>query len=416
MDRVIEKKKWTTRRILTIAGIAALVILVVYRLVSDTKSKLNVDFEKITVATIENGPFQEFIAIDGSVQPIKTYLLDIIEAGTVEKKFLEDGQSVRKGDTLLKLSNTTLQLDYMNRENQLLDLMNERQNVDVTMRQQEIVTLNNLAEIERQLALAKRAYERNKDLIKTKMVSQEDYQASEDEYNFQKRRHELGQRSLKQDRDMRVQRINQLDNSINRMEENLKLSRNTLNNLYVIAPANGLLSTLQAEIGESKQVGENIGQVDDLDGFKVRASIDEHYISKVYPDLKGSFEFNNKNYDLVIRKVYPEVQQGEFQVDMEFAGETPKGIRRGQTLQIRLQLSDATEATLIPRGGFYNTTGGNWIFVVDESEGSANRRNIRLGRQNPKFYEVLEGLQKGEKVVVSSYEGYEDIDMLVIRK
>ena len=415
MDRVIEKKKWTTQRILTIAGISLLVLFVLYRLITDTQSKLNVDAEKISIAEIKTGEFQEFIAIDGAVQPIKTYYLDIIESGTVEKKFIEDGRKVREGDTLIKLSNTTLQLDYMNRESQLLDLMNDRQTTDINMRQAEIQTRNQIADIEYQLKLAERIYKRNQELVKTNMVSQEEYAQSKDNFEYQKRRHDLGIRSLNQDQQMRVQRIRQLDESIRRMERNLDLSKNTLNNLYIKAPTDGLLSMLRAEIGEAKQVGENIGQIDDLNGYKVRASIDEHYISKVYDGLNGEFEFNGKNYLLVIKKIYPEVQQGEFQVDMEFANQAPKGIRRGQTLQIRLQLSDSKQAVLVPRGGFYNTTGGNWIFVVSKDGTLAERRNIRLGRQNPKFYEVLEGLKVGDRVVVSSYEGYDKIDQLVIR-
>ncbi|MDX2304822.1 MAG: HlyD family efflux transporter periplasmic adaptor subunit [Microscillaceae bacterium] len=416
MDRVIEKKKWTTQRILTIAGVSLLVIFIIYKLIGDTRSKLNVEFEKISISTVMKGEFQEFIAIDGSVQPIKTYYLDIIESGTVEKKFIEDGRKVKRGDTIIKLSNTTLQLDYMNRETQLLDLMNDRQTTDINMRQTEIQTRNTIADIEYQLKLAERIYKRNQELIGSKMVSQEDFAQSKDNYEYQKKRYELGIRSLNQDQQMRVQRIRQLDESIQRMQSNLNLSKNTLDNLYIVSPTDGLLSTLQAEIGEAKQVGENIGQIDDLNGFKVRASIDEHYISKVYNGLHGEFEFNGNVYELVVKKIYPEVQQGEFQVDMEFARKAPRGIRRGQTLQIRLQLSDSKEAILIPRGGFYQTTGGNWIFVLSPNGDVAEKRNIRLNRQNPKFYEVVEGLKVGEKVVVSSYEGYENIDQLVIKK
>jgi HlyD family secretion protein len=416
MDRVIVKKRWTTQRILTIVGSAILVIFVIYQLLGDTKSKLNVETEKISISSVQKGAFQEFIAIDGAVQPIKTYYLDIIESGTVVKKFVEDGRPVDKGDTILKLTNTTLQLDFMNRESQLLDLMNQRQTTEVNMRQDEIRNLNSIADIDYQLKLAERVYERNKQLIGTNMVSQEDFKQSKDNFEYQKKRFELAQRGLSQDIKLREQRIKQLDESVNRMRKNITLSQSTLDNLYIVSPTDGQLSQLRAEIGEAKQVGENIGQIDDLTGFKVRAGIDEHYISKVYPGLNGEFEFNNKTYQLAIKKIYAEVQQGEFQVDLEFVGDAPKGIRRGQTLQIRLQLSDASQAVLIPRGGFYQTTGGNWIFVVNESGSVAERRNIKLGRQNPKFYEVLEGLKPGEKVIVSSYEGYENIEKLMLRK
>ncbi len=414
MDRVIEKKKWTTRRIVTIAAVGLGILFVGYRLLSDTQSRLNVSREKIGVSEVTEGPFREFIAIDGTVLPIRTYFLDIIESGTVEKKYLEDGRRVKKGDTILKLANTTLQLDFMNRESQLLDLINQRQTVDINMRQNEILTLNNLADVDFQLKAAEREYIRNQELIKTNMVSQEVFQASKDNFDYQKQRHALGQRSLTQDRQLRVQRIHQLDESIRRMQNNLDLSQNTLDNLYIVAPVDGMLSTLRAEIGEAKQVGENIGQIDVLNGFKVRAGIDEHYISKIYPELPGEFEFNGKTYALLIKKVYPEVESGEFQVDLEFEPKAPEGIRRGQTLQISLQLSDSRQAILIPRGGFYNTTGGNWVFVVG-SDGRATRRDIKIGRQNPRYYEVLEGLQPGEQVVVSSYEGYEPYELLILK-
>lgn len=414
MDRIIEKKKWTNRKIAYIAGAIFLLVFVIYQIFGNTGSKLNVEIDKISIATVSVGAFQEFIAIDGTIQPIKTYYLDIIEGGTVEKKFMEDGRKIKKGDTILKLTNTALQLDFMNRETQLYDLMNERQTTETNMRQDEITTLNQMADVEYQLKLADRIYRRNEDLVKSNMVSQEEYKQSKDNYEYQRKRHELSQKALAQNYQLRQQRVGQLDESIRRMQKNVGLSQNTLNNLYVTAPIDGQLSTLKAEIGEAKQVGENIGQIDDLNGFKVRADIDEHYISKVYVGLKGEFELNDKTYQLSIKKVFPEVQNGEFQIDLEFENDIPKGIRRGQTLQIRLQLSDASKAVLIPRSGFFQTTGGNWIFVVNGN--TAERRSIRIGRQNPKFYEVLEGLKVGEKVIISSYEGYERIDKLILNK
>jgi HlyD family secretion protein len=253
-------------------------------------------------------------------------------------------------------------------------------------------------------------------LIAEKVISQEEYEASKDQYEYLKKRRNLGERSVKQDAQLMEERLRQLDESINRMEANINMARNTLNNLYVTAPISGQLSTLKAQVGESKEAGENIGQVDDMNGYKVRANIDEHYISRVYPGLEGSFDFNGQNYKLKVAKVFPEVQGGTFQVDLEFAeGSTPEGIRRGQTLQIRLNLNDGGQAVLLPRGGFYQSTGGSWVFVVSESGDHATKRNIRLGRQNPKFYEVIEGLQPGEKVVLSSYDSYGDIDRLELK-
>ncbi|MHC2991040.1 transporter [Pontibacter sp. HJ8] len=417
MDRVIEKKKYTPKKIAFVAGAALVLVVILYNLLfAERSSKLNVDSKRITVGSVQNGVFQEFIAIDGAVEPLKTFYLDITEGGRVEKIYTDDGRMVEKGDTILKLSNTTLQIDFMTRETQLYDLMNERQNSEITMKQDQIRKMNELAEIEYNLALAERAYTRNKMLIAEKVISQEEFEASKDQYEYLKKRKTLGERSVKQDAQLMDERLRQLDESIRRMDANINMARNTLNNLYVTAPIDGQLSTLKAQVGESKGAGENIGQVDDMKGYKVRASIDEHYISRIYPGLEGNFDFNGGNYKLKVAKVFPEVQGGTFQVDMEFAeGTTPEGIRRGQTLQIRLNLNDGGKAVLLPRGGFYQSTGGSWVFVVDPSGDYATKRNIKLGRQNPKFYEVIDGLQPGEKVVLSSYDSYGNIDRLELK-
>lgn len=417
MDRVIEKKKYTPKKIAAVAGATLVLVVVLYNLLfAEHSSKLNVDSKRITLGTVENGVFQEFIAIDGAVEPLKTFYLDITEGGRVEKIYTDDGRMVEKGDTILKLSNTTLQIDFMTRETQLYDLMNERQNSEITMKQDQIRQLNQLAETEYNLALAERAYNRNKMLIAEKAISQEEFEASKDQYDFLKKRKALGDRSVKQDAKLLDDRLRQLDESIRRMQANINMARNTLNNLYVTAPISGQLSTLKAQVGESKGAGENIGQVDDMSGYKVRAAIDEHYISRIYPGLEGNFDFNGQNYKLKVAKVFPEVQGGTFQVDLEFAdAATPQGIRRGQTLQIRLNLNDGGQAVLLPRGGFYQSTGGSWIYVVNESGDQATKRSIKLGRQNPRHYEVLDGLKPGERVVLSSYESYGDIDRLELK-
>ncbi|GAB3819697.1 efflux RND transporter periplasmic adaptor subunit [Pontibacter rugosus] len=362
MDRVIEKKKFTTKKVALIAAGTLVLILVLYNLLfAEHSSKLNVDSERVTLGQVQEGNFQEFIAIDGSVDPLKSFYLDITEGGRVEKIYTDDGRMVEKGDTILKLSNTTLQIDFMTRETQLYDLMNERQNSEITMKQDLIRKENDLAEIEYNLALAERKYERNKMLIAEKVISREEFEAARDEYNYLKKRKMLAERSVKQDAKLMEDRLKQLDESIRRMEANIGMARSTLNNLYVTAPFTGQLSTLKAEVGESKAPGENIGQIDDLNGYKVKANIDEHYISRVYPGLTGNFDFNGKTYKVAIAKVFPEVQNNTFQVDLEFAEGTPEGIRRGQTLQVKLNLNDGGKAVLLPRGGFYQSTGGNWV-------------------------------------------------------
>ncbi|WP_245904991.1 efflux RND transporter periplasmic adaptor subunit [Pontibacter mucosus] len=416
MDRVIEKKKVTPKKIILLAAGATGLALLLYNLLfAEHSSTLNVDSKRLTVGQVSQGMFQEFIAIDGTVEPLKTFYLDITEGGRVEKIYTDDGKMVEKGDTILKLSNTTLQIDFMTRETQLYDLMNERQNSEITMKQDLIRKENDLAEIKYQLALAQRKYDRNKMLIEEKVISREEYEAAKDEYDYLTTRKSLAERSVKQDAQLMTDRLKQLDESIRRMEANIGMARNTLNNLYVTAPFTGQLSTLKAEVGESKAAGENIGQIDDLNGYKVKANIDEHYISKIHPGLSGTFDFNGKSYNVTVAKVFPEVQNNTFQVDLEFAEGTPAGVRRGQTLQIKLNLNDGAQAILLPRGGFYQSTGGNWVFVLNEAGGTAEKRSIKLGRQNPNYYEVLEGLQPGEKVVLSSYDSYGDIDKLELK-
>lgn len=414
MDRIIEKKTWTPKKIALVAAATVLAVFLIYTLVfADHSSALNVKNDRLTIGEAQRGNFQEFIAIDGNVEPLNTIYLDMVEGGRVEKLFTDDGRKISKGDTILKISNSTLQIDFLNRETQLFDLVNERQNSEITMKQDQIKTLNSLAEIEYSLKQAENKYRRNKTLYAEKVIPESEFEQIEAEYAYVKRRKELAEKSLKQDAQLMNKRLRQLDESIERMKANISIARSTLNNLYITAPISGQLSTLKAEVGESKTAGENIGQIDDLNGFKVKANIDEHYISKVYPGLKAEFDFNGKTYPVSVAKVFPEVQNGQFQVDMEFPeGKAPAGIRRGQTLQIRLHLSGGDKALLIPRGGFYQSTGGAWAFVVDKSGKYAEKRTLKLGRQNPQYYEVLDGLKPGDKVIVSSYDGYGEIEKL----
>ncbi|MBX0335138.1 HlyD family efflux transporter periplasmic adaptor subunit [Pontibacter sp. HSC-14F20] len=416
MDRVLEKKNPTPKKIALLTGATLVLVIVLYNLLfAEHTSKLNVETSRVTIGAVQNGMFQEFIAIDGTVEPLKSFFLDIPEGGRVEKIYTDDGRMVEKGDTILKLSNTTLQIDFMTRETQLYDLMNERQNTEISMKQDLIRKQNELAEIEYNLALAERTYNRNKLLIAEKVISQEEYEASKDLYEYQSKRRTLADRSVKQDTQLIKERLRQLDESIKRMTANINMARGTLNNLYVVAPIAGQLSTLRAEVGESKSPGENIGQIDDLDGYKVNASVDQYYISRIFPGLTGTFDFSGRSHQVKVAKLFPEVQNNTFRVDMEFMDGAPQGIRRGQTLQLKLNLNDGAKAVLLPRGGFYQSTGGNWIFVVDKSGEYAVKRPIKLGRQNPQYYEIIEGLQPGEKVVLSSYESYGEIDRLELK-
>ena len=415
MDRIIEKKKWTKSRLFTMVGGSLLVIFILYSFIfAGQGSKLNVSSDRINISEVQYGDFKEFIPIDGNVLPIKTIRLDAIEGGIIEVKYYDGGNVVEAGDTIIKLANNNMVRDFINQETQAYRLINELENTRLTLKQNNFNYQRTLKELEYQIEEANDDLKRAKQLYGEKVISEQEYLRIEREYRRLVDQREI-EKEAQQFEILNAQtQIKQLQETLKRTDRNLEFARENLDNLYIKAPISGRLSTVDGEVGESIDPGQNIGQIDDLNGFKVRATINEHYISRIYEGLAGEFEFAGETYQLVIRKIYPEVSNGLFAVDMDFVDTTPQGIKRGQSLQIKLQLSEQVKALMIPRGSFYQTTGGSWIFAVDESGQMANRRDIRLGRQNPRFYEVLEGLEVGEKVVVSSYSGYEDKDILVI--
>jgi HlyD family secretion protein len=417
VDRVIAKKKWNRKRILSIVGVAALVLLVTFAfLFTSGKSRLNVDTERITISEIRKGNFQEFIPVNGAVQPITTIYLDAIEGGRVEERLVEDGAVVKKGQPILRLSNTDLELSLANQETAVFEVLTQMQSTKNNAVQNTIQQLNQKAEVENALAEAERLYNLNKHLYEEKVIGKQEYQAAENEYTFQRNRKKLNDQTLNQDAISNKQQIGQMGASYARMQNALSLMRRKVGDLVVRAPVDGQLTSLDAEIGQSKNKGERLGQIDVLSGFKVRVDIDEHYISRIMIGQIGETSFAGKDYKLKIRKIYTQVTNGRFQVDMDFMTTPPESIRRGQTLQIRLALSDETQALLLPKGGFYQQTGGNWIFKVAENGNTAYRSDIQLGRQNPDYYEVLSGLQPGDKVVTSSYENYGTMQELVLKK
>jgi len=417
VDRVIAKKRWSKKRILTIAGITGIAGLAAasYYFTSG-KSRLNVDAERITISEVKKGPFQETIPVNGIVLPITTIYLDAVEGGRVEEKYVDDGAVMKKNEPILRLSNTDLELSLANQETAVFDVLTQMQNTRNNAEQNTIRQLNQMAEVDNALIEAERVYKLNKKLYEQKAIGQQEFKSTENNYKYQVRRKNLTEQTLKQDSVSTKQQLGQMGASYSRMQNVLQLTRKKVGDLVVRAPVDGQLTSLDAEIGQSKNKGERLGQLDVMSGFKVRADIDEHYISRIITGLFGGFTFAGKDYKLVVRKVYTQVTSGRFQVDMEFVGEVPQGIRRGQTLQIRLAFSDEVEAVQVAKGGFYQQTGGNWIFKVSESGNTAYKVDIQLGRQNPDYYEVLEGLKPGDKVVTSSYENYGSMQELVLKK
>ena len=417
MDRVIAKKTWTTKRILLIAGIvgiAALIFSSVY--FSSGKSRLNVDSERLSISEIKKGTFQEFIPVNGIVLPQTTIYLDALEGGRVEEKYADDGAIMKKDQPILRLSNTDLELSLANQETQVFNVLTQMNISRNNATQNTTGKLNQMADVDNALAEAERVYKLNKRLYDQKVIGQQEFQQSENNYTYQVRRKKLSDDILQQDGSSVKLMGDQDRQSLSRMQNTLALMRKKVGDLIVRSPIDGQLTSLDAEIGQSKNKGERLGQIDAATGFKIRVDVDEHYISRIFIGLSGLASVSGKDYKLTIKKVFTQVTNGRFQVDMGFDGAAPEGIRRGQTLQIRLALSDETQAVLVAKGGFYQQTGGNWIFKVSENGGTAYKVDIQLGRQNPDYYEVLQGLKPGDKVVTSSYENYGTMQELILKK
>lgn len=413
MDRAIKKKKWTPQRIAIGIGALAFVAFSVYSLMlAGRHSSLNVDREKITVSKVEKGVFDEFIVVTGVVQPLKTYQLDAIEGGYVAQKLLDGGASVKKGDLILKLENQRLMLDFVNRETEMYDLINNLENTRLRLRQDKFALKKTLSELDYLIQQAKDDHDRNAKLFADNVISQQEFTRTKIAYERLQQQRDIEIENQKFQEENSITQIKQLEGTLDRTRLNLSMMKQNLENLSVRAPVSGLLSRVDVEIGASIAAGQNIGQIDDLNGFKMRVEVDEHYISRIFPGLEGSFEFNGKTQQLSVSKVYPEVRNGRFEVDMAFAQSVPDGIRRGQSVPVRLQLGKPAEAVLLSTGGFFSDTGGNWVYVLNESGSRAEKRNISLGRKNPQYFEVLSGLEPGEMVVTSSYENFGDKDVL----
>ncbi len=417
MDRVIQKRKWNSKKVFTILGMGVLLLLIgASYYYTSGKPKLSIDSERLSISEVTKGAFKEFIPVNGVVLPLTTIYLDAQEGGRVEEKYAEDGAMMKKGQPIMRLSNTDLALSLVTQETQVFNLLTQMQIARNAAEQNTVTRLNQMTDVDNLLKEAKRVYELNKHLYEQKAIGVQEFKQSENNYLYQLEKKKLADQILKQDSVSTKQSLQQAKQLFDGSSNALQLTRKKVGDLIVRAPVDGQLTSLDAEIGQNKNKGERLGQIDVLNGYKVRVDIDEHYISRVFIGLAGEFSFSNKQYKLKITKVYSQVTGGRFQVDMQFEGDVPQGIRRGQTLQIGLSLSDETQAIMIPRGGFYQQTGGNWIFKVSADGTKAYRTDIQISRQNPEYYEVVSGLQPGEKVITSSYENYGNMQELILKK
>ncbi len=415
MDKKIKKKNWGIQKIgLYALGLAAAVFLfmAIYR--DAGTSRLNVEQERLLTDTINQGVFKEYITLFGVVEPIKTVYLDAIESGKVEEVMIENGTMVEAGQRILRLSNLDLQLNVLNQEAQVVNQINDIRQTSILMDQQSLNLKELALDIEYRIDLFEKRTARNKLLFQDSVISQVDYEEAQDEYEHLGRRAKLLKQTIEKDSLFQLMQQNQMTTTLDLMKRNLDFAKSSLDNLTIKAPISGQISSLDSEIGQLINRGERIAQIDLLDNFKIRAQIDEYYISRIFPNQQGSFVMDGQTFMLTVNKIYPEVTNGTFEVDMLFVGQQPGNIKRGQSISLKLSLSDETQATLLAKGGFYQTTGGNWVYVIDDS-GVARKRDIRVGRQNPNYYEVLEGLDDGDIVIVSSYENFGDKDELVLK-
>ena len=400
-----------------IAVPSILVLLDLYSLIfGNHDTKLNVQSDRLIISQVERSEFQEFIPVTGTVIPIQTVYIDALEGGRVEDIFVEAGNMVDQGDTILQLENTNLLLDISRQQASMLDQKNSLRNTQLQMEKQKLELYTKLADLDYQISRTKRIYEQNDTLLANKIISRQEYEESKDDYEYNLRKRELAILTAKQDSIMMAIQVEQLAQSLKRVEANLQIARQRLENLTIVAPVSGQLTSLNAEyVGEITSAGERLGQIDILDGFKIRAGIDEHYLSRILTELQGEFDFGGETFRLAIEKIFPEIVDGRFNIDLEFVDTIPSDIRRGQTVHIRLELGDLSEATTLSRGGFYQKTGGQWVFVVDPSGDFAGKRDIRLGRKNTEVFEVLSGLEPGEQVVTSSYDTFGDAERLILK-
>ena len=419
MDRKIEKKTWNTKRILIILGITALVVLIAGAIYSTSgKSKLDVDTDRLTISEIKRGPFQEFIPINGTVLPLTTIYLDASDGGRVEQKYVEDGAILKKGDPILRLSDPDLELQLAGQQTNVTAQQIQMQIAQNQAEQNTITKLQNMADVESTFKEAERVYKLDKDLFVKKAIGLQEFQIAKNAYDYQLQKRKLTKQILTQDTALVKQSRTQAKEQIAQMTAALSVMQEKVADLTVRAPLDGQLTSLDAEVGQSKNKGEHLAQIDVLSGFKVRADVEEHYISRVVPGLTAYYTDNdNNNFKLVVKKVDVSVKTtGTFQVDMLFVGPAPKGIRKGQTLQIRLAFSDQVPALLLPKGGFFQQTGGNWIFKLSADGKTAHKVDIQINRQSPDYFELTSGLKEGDKVITSSYETYGNIEELILKK
>ena len=417
MDIEIKQKKYLVpRKYWTwIGGGTVLAAILLWSALGNLSSTLKVERRGLSIGEVKQTQFDDYVSVDGSVVPIQVVQISPEEGGVIRQKIVEEGAHIRKGDIIVKLSNSNLDLEILNAESELAEKQNMLRNTQITMEQDQLNNQTEAAQLSMDMQAKKRAYLHQTALQKEQLNSREEYLKSKEDYELSSQKHALIQQRLKKDAQLRRSQMEQMSENLSSMLRNVQLVRKRKERLDVRSQINGEVGQLDIELGQSIVPGQKIGVINDLSDYKVEAKIDEHYIDRVHSGLTATFEQNGKRYELTVRKVYPEVKDGRFKIDFVFRGKRPNNIRTGQTYYVDVRLGESKQAVLIPKGTFYSVTGGNWIFVLDKNGQKAYRRNICIGRQNPAYYEVIEGLEPGERVIVSGYEGYKDNEILILK-
>lgn len=415
MDRPIEKKSFTRRYAGYIAAAMVAVALLAWLVFGSTANTMTIDSNEVTISDVTRGEFDDYVRLNGQVVPIQVVQISPEEGGIVREKVVEEGTRVRKGDVILRLSNSNLDLQILNAEAELAEKQNLLRNTQITMQQDQLNNRTEQATLDMDCERKLRAYKQNSRLYNEKLISKEEFLKSREDYDLARRKQQLIGQRLNQDSLYRHVQMEQMEDNLQNMRKNVLLVRERKNKLEVRSNIDGELGLLDVELGQNIQAGQNIGQINDLSDFKIETKIDEHYIDRVRAGLTATITRDGKQYQLRVRKVYPEVRNGSFRTDFVFEGTRPEQMRSGQTYYVELALGKSSQATLIPRGTFFQTTGGNWIFVLDRSNKKAYRRNISIARQNPQYYEVTEGLEPGERVITSGYEAFKDNEVLILK-
>lgn len=416
MDKIIQSGKRKKFRWIIGIGVSTLICIgIVFLFSASGKSQLKIDKSRITIDTVKILDFHEYIVVSGNVQPLHTFYLHTSEGGQIAEIFTDNGSLIEAGTPILRLDNSSLQMNYINREAEILEQLNVLRSTQINLEEKRLNLQSELLQTRYELGNAKTLYNRNKNLFEKKAISEAEFLPVKENFQFLVSKEQLILEKIKQDSLLTRSTLNSIKPSMALMEKNLLFIEESLNKLTLKAPVDGQLSALTGEIGQYIQPGQLLAQIDIWDGFKVKASVEEFYLGRIFQGQKATHTENGETYTLAVSKIYPEVTNGRFNLDLIFEGTQPANMRRGQTLNIQIPLGGATQTRVVARGGFITESGGNWVFVVTDDGNSAFRRNLKTGRQNPDYIEILEGLEEGDRIITSGYENYADMQQLILQ-